>query len=307
MRSSTTTAIFLLVLCTFFWGSSFPIGKHALEELSALSLVLWRFTIAALCLLVYLRIRRINWPNLTGKQYLIVSAVSVIGVGGLNLGLFTGLQYTEATNGALIMALSPVITSLITSFAQKTIPGYRQLLSLIVSLGGVLLVITQGNIDYLLSFRLNHGDILIFCGMLAWSLYTFWTQQISRWMPLIPYTIAGMLSGMVVIGFVCMITEGIHPLDALMTSSSLVILDVIYIGIFGTVAGYLLWINGVRHLGPARAALFFNCVPVFSALTSFAMGQSISPVQLAGMSIVILGLLLPRLLTKHPHSRTARV
>ena len=295
MKSAISPAIILLIVCTFFWGSCFPVGKHALGEIDAYSLVLWRFSLAAVCLLVYLKLGRIAWPRLTIKQFLTVSVASVIGVGGLNLGLFTGLQFTEATNGALIMALSPIITSLITSIAYRTLPGYGQLISLVVSLGGVFLVITQGDIHRLIGLQLNHGDILIFCGMLAWSLYTFWTQQISRWMPLIPYTIMGMISGAVVIAIVCLTKAEIHPWDTLISSSPRVIMEVVYIGVFGTVAGYLLWNNGVRHLGPAKASLFFNCVPVFSVLTSFMLGQPITRIQLVGMTIVILGLVLPRL------------
>ncbi|WP_249199116.1 EamA family transporter [Photobacterium sp. GJ3] len=53
---SPLKAVALLILCTFFWGSCFPIGKHALNEVHALTLVFWRFTIAAACLALYMLI-----------------------------------------------------------------------------------------------------------------------------------------------------------------------------------------------------------------------------------------------------------
>ncbi|WP_232012595.1 DMT family transporter [Vibrio aphrogenes] len=68
-----------------------------------------------------------------------------------------------------------------------------------------------------------------------------------------------------------------------------------YIGVFETVAGYLLWLNGVRHLGSANAALFFNLVPIFSVLTSYMLGQEVTGLQLFGIMVVIAGLLLPRI------------
>ena len=54
---------------------------------------------------------------------------------------------------------------------------------------------------------------------------------------------------------------------------------VIYIGLFATVIGYLFWFNGVKALGAAKASLFFNFVPVFAALVSLLLGQSLSGIQ----------------------------
>ena len=77
--------------------------------------------------------------------------------------------------------------------------------------------------------------------------------------------------------------------------ATLTVLLLVRIGIFGTVGGYLLWIFGVKQLGAANASLFFNFVPVFAVLIAIAFGQNVSPLQLLGISIVIAGLLLPRI------------
>ncbi|MFM2485791.1 DMT family transporter [Celerinatantimonas yamalensis] len=290
---STLKAVILLIICTFFWGSCFPIGKHVLDEVHALTLVFWRFVIAAMCLALYIKAMRRPMPHLSSRQWLWVIMVSAVGVGGLNLGLFTGLVYTNATNGSLIMALSPLMTSLIACIALRTRPSVGQCFSLLVSLTGVLIVITNGRLETLFSMQINHGDKLIFCGMLAWSLYTYFSQGIGRWMPVIPYTFVGMLSGATVIGAMCLVSPEVHPLAELWNSSTLGVSELVYIGVFGTVAGYLLWLNGVHHLGSANASLFFNFVPIFSVLTSFILGQAVTRLQLCGIVIVIAGLLLP--------------
>lgn len=292
---STMKAIVLLIICTFFWGSCFPIGKHVLDEVHALTLVFWRFVIAAACLAIYLKTAHMPKLNLNSRQWLWVIVVSAVGVGGLNLGLFTGLASTNATNGSLIMALSPLMTSLIACIALRTLPSLVQCLSLLVSLTGVLMVITNGHLETLISMHINHGDQLIFCGMLAWSLYTYFSQGISRWMPVIPYTFVGMLSGAAVIGVMCWASPEVYPFAELWNSTTLGMSEVVYIGVFGTVAGYLLWLNGVRHLGSANAALFFNFVPIFSVLTSYILGQEVTALQLFGIMVVIAGLLLPRI------------
>lgn len=294
--NSTMNAVILLIICTFFWGSCFPVGKHALDEVHALTLVFWRFVIAAVCLGVYIKAARMPRLHLNSHQWLWIIVVSAVGIGGLNFGLFTGLAYTNATNGSLIMALSPLITSLIACIALRTLPSLAQCFSLLVSLTGVLMVITNGHLETLFSLQINYGDKLIFCGMLAWSLYTYFSQGISRWIPVISYTFVGMLSGAVVIGVMCLASPDVHPLAELWNSTALGLSEVMYIGVFGTVAGYLLWLNGVRHLGPANASLFFNFVPIFSVVTSFMLGQAVTQLQLVGIAIVIAGLILPRII-----------
>jgi drug/metabolite transporter (DMT)-like permease len=102
----------------------------------------------------------------------------------------------------------------------------------------------------------------------------------------------------------CLATPEVHPFAELWNSSVLGISEILYIGVFGTVAGYLLWLNGVRHLGSANAALFFNFVPIFSVLTSYMLGQAVTELQLLGIAVVITGLLLPRISLSKRESKT---
>ncbi|MDX2421416.1 MAG: DMT family transporter [Amphritea sp.] len=293
-RSASTNAVWMLLLCTFFWGACFPVGKHALTEVSALTLVLWRFAVAATCLSIYAVWAKVPLPRLAPKQWLWAIIASIVGVGGLNLCLFTGLTKTDASNGALIMALSPLTTSLMGTLWQRKFPHLIAIFSLIICLSGVLLVLTNGELSRLLGFEFNQGDQLIFVGMLCWSLYTCLTQSIGRWLPMIPFTLVGMMAGAGVISLMLAFSAEVHPLQESLGISSWVLADLLFIGVFGTVGGYLLWISGVNQLGAATASLFFNFVPVFAVLTALLFGQSVTELQFVGMAIVIAGLLLPR-------------
>ncbi|MEI8633933.1 DMT family transporter [Vibrio sp. PP-XX7] len=157
-------------------------------------------------------------------------------------------------------------------------------------------MITNGHLEMPFHMEINHGDKLIFSGMLAWSFYAYFSQGIGRWMPVIPYTFVGMLSGAAVVGAMCLITPAVHPFSELFNSSSWGIADIIYIGLFSTVAGYLLWLNGVRQLGSSNAVLSLILVPIFAMLTAFIMGQPVTQLQLLGVLIVLAGLLLPQLM-----------
>ncbi|MFP6848023.1 MAG: DMT family transporter [Pseudomonas sp.] len=303
--SGSVRAVVMLLVCVFAWGSVFPLAKLVLVDMNEMSLAFWRFMIAGVSLAAYLLVLRQPWPRLNLRQYAIVAVVAVIGVGGLNVALFSGLRLTEPTNGALIMALSPVVTSLMAAIAARRLPSPAQGFSLVVGLLGVMIVISGGSLQRLLALSFNQGDLIIMLGMLAWSFYTLCSQFIGRWLPALPFTALSMLAGAVTLGLVCLFSTTAHPWQELLQLPSVSVLTLFYIGLFATVGGYLLWISGINALGSATASLFFNFVPVFAALTSVLMGHNVSALQLVGMLVVVVGLTLPALLTKGRRSLAA--
>ncbi|WP_417705752.1 DMT family transporter [Rheinheimera aquimaris] len=286
----------LLVLSIFSWGSVFPVSKLVLGQMTENSLVVWRFTIAALCLMICLLVKRQRWPQLSIRQYAWVLLISLIGVGGFNLLLFTGVKQTAATNGALVMALSPLVTALTVAALSRKWLNRTQTLSLAIGLSGVLLVITKGSWQALAQFQFNQGDLTIIAAMLLWSAYTTASQKVAGWLPLLPFTLVSMLAGdAFILAFNA--TQGdIHPVTELLSLPLQGIMAVIYIGVFGTVVGYVFFLNAVQRLGSAPAALFFNLIPVCAALTAVMMGQEVTSIQVTGMAVVLLGLMLPQLL-----------
>jgi len=304
MKSQTPYLTFVcLFICVFSWGSVFPIAKQVLEQMSGESLVFWRFTIAAVALSLYIVFTRQSWPTLNLSQYAVIVLVGVIGVGGFNLALFNGLQYTSAANGALIMALSPLVTSIVNALLQREWLSRMQVFSLVGGLTGVLLVITNGSVQQLLHFSVNKGDVMIAAGMLAWSGYTICSQRVGHWLTVLPFTLLSMIAASVSMSVMGFGRGDFHPWLELMGLPPIAFCSVLYIGIFATVLGYLFWINAVNKLGPAKTSVFFNLVPVFAALTALAMGQSVTEIQMVGMMIVVLALMLPMLVNLRTASR----
>ncbi len=292
--------ICLLLLSVFGWGSVFPLSKFVLADMSQHALVIWRFSIAAAALLLYLLLQWLAgkpqpWPRLHWRQYLWLLTISLIGVGGFNLLLFSGIKQTAATNGALVMALSPLVTALLVALLSRRWLGRGQSFSLLLGLAGVLLVISNGDWHSLQQFAFNQGDLTIIAAMLLWSVYTTASQQATRWLPVLPFTLLSMLAGDLFILLASSVQGNIHPIDELLQLPAASLLALLYIGLVGTVLAYMFFLHDVQQLGPATAALFFNLIPVFAVITALLLGQSVSAVQLTGMSIVLLALTLPQL------------
>jgi len=289
----TNAGILMIVTCMLLWGSVFPIAKDLLVNMSGASLALYRFIIAVLSLGIYMKLRRINLPNLSASQWLILLMVGTFGVGGFNIALFAGLQQTSATNGALIMSLSPIVTSLLSAALSKKWITKKQNISLLISLCGVVLVITNGSLERLIELNVNRGDLIIVLAMLAWSGYTVCSQKLNTWAATIPYTQITMAGGLFALLAFSLIQVESSAWQEVQILSAVDVMEVLYLGLFATVIGYLFWIQGVSDLGSANASIFYNLVPVFAALISMMFGQTITEVQLVGMVIVLLGLTLP--------------
>lgn len=289
----TNSAILMLVICMLFWGSVFPVAKILLVSMSGASLALYRFIIAVLSLGLYMKLRRISLPHLTVFQWGILLLVGMFGVGGFNIALFSGLQQTSATNGALIMSLSPIVTSLLSAVLSKRWISKQQSISLLISLSGVVLVITNGSLERLIQLNVNHGDLILVLAMLAWCSYTVCSQKLNTWTATIPYTQITMAGGLFALLAFSLIQVESSAWQEVQTLSVIGVVEVLYLGLFATVIGYLFWIQGVFALGSAKASVFFNLVPVFAALISLMFGQALTEVQLIGMAIVLLGLTLP--------------
>ena len=188
------------------------------------------------------------------------------------------------------------MTALMVAALSRKWLSRSQSVSLVIGLAGVLLVITKGSWQALLQFEFNRGDITIIAAMLLWSAYTTASQKMTTWLPLLPFTLISMLAGdAFILGFNS-IQGDIHPITELLQLPLQGVLAVVYIGVFGTVIGYLFFLNAVQRLGSAPAALFFNLIPVCAALTALLMGQKVTSIQVTGMAVVLLGLMLPQLL-----------
>lgn len=287
--------ISLLIISTFLWGSSYPIGKNLLDQINSSTLVFFRLLIASLILAIYIKFSREKFSKLSWTQWIWTIIISSLGVGGFNIIIFSGLAYTNPTNASLIMSFSPLLTSLIVCFMHRRPPPKDKIIGLLLGIFGVFIVITNGNIQSTFYSKINYGDILIFIGMVCWSIYTYCCNPISKWMPTSQFTFVGIISGAAISGIAYHLTSPIPLFEELKNINSITMIGVIYIGLFGTVISYFCWLKGVHHLGALTASSFFNFIPIFSLLTASLLGNPISEIQALGVIVVIFGLSIPHL------------
>jgi drug/metabolite transporter (DMT)-like permease len=287
MNSQSGRIWLMVIASTFFWGSNFNAGHAVAGDVTPLTAAAERFAIA----LVLFWAIRFSFgkaeSQLVLRDALVLIPLGVIGVFGFNYAFFTALHTTSALNAALIMALSPMVSTLLSVVLLKAQIRFYQYLGMLVAFIGVIFVITGGR------FSLLHtaiGDIwmLLACGV--WSLYSVGAKKFAGKIPSLQFARWTVSIGAIALMIAALIIE--QPLSTIGELSVKTHSILIYMGVCGSVLAYIYWLKGVYFLGPEKSACAFNLVPVFTLLVSLAFGSIPNVVQVLGMILVLAGVLI---------------
>ena len=281
---------FLMLLVPMFWGSAFGITKHVLGELPPLTISAIRFLSAGLLMAAWAAWRgewdakplRTNWLGLT--------ILGASGVLGYNFFFATGMQYTSAINGALVIVINPVGTALISVLFLGERGSRRLLMGVLLSMAGVLTVITRGDWTALQKLSFNHGEILLLGAVASWILYTTLIKVVMRKVKPLMATTLSTLLGAVMLGMASLSESGWAKLAAVSLQTKF---ELVYLAIFPSFFAFLLFNLGVKEIGASKASAYINLMPVNAVLiAALFYGESVTAVQLAGMTLVMSGVLL---------------
>ena len=282
-----------LVMTMFFWGGTFVAGKWAVGEAPPFFVAFLRFAIASLVLwaLVAWRGRgsdeTFRLPE-GGAQWAGLFSLGLTGVFLYNFVFLTGLSWTSATNGSLIVAFNPLLTAVLSAWWLKERVHPVQAGGFLLALLGVGVVITRGSITVIRSLSFNPGDLLMLGAPVAWALYTIAGKRVLRcFSPLVATAYASLFGTLLLLPAAALegsLLSGVHRLTVYGWIS------VLQLALLGTVVGFVWWYEGVEMLGASRAAVFVNLVPVFGVLLSaLILSESLVVSQLAGGILVVLG------------------
>jgi len=290
MNISSKNAALLTLLATFFWGSNFQATRVAISTMQPWSASAERFLIAVIAIFIYMSFKKLVTYNALKKNIVAFIFLGAIGVAGFNGALFVGLQTSSPVTAALIMATTPISANLLEAIINKRIPQLIRILGMLVSLFGVSMVISNGEI--LTGGRLNfsYGDIIIFVGSLGWSVYTVGTRAMVTESTPLETSAWTMFFGALLLTAIAFMYE--QPFSLITTATMASHLAGLYMGIAGSVLAYLFWVIGISIRGPGKTSVFFNFVPLFAILVQIMSGTVPGSIQIIGSVITIFGVLL---------------
>ena len=264
MNNNNKLAYFILILTTIFWSGNFIVGKAAsMFQIPPFSLNFYRWFFAGLILLPFTYKEIINKKNYILKNLGFFIILGITSITIFNSIVYYSLYYTQVISGILMISTIPVWIIFISSILNIEETNIFQILGVILSLTGVIFIITKADLNLIKNLDFNKGDLSMVVAMFAWAIYSALLKSKK-------YEISQVSLLEVVI--ICGLTFLIPVYFIEMSMGNLIILGtpfyltLAYVVIFPGLAAFFFWIKGISIIGANRAGIFLHLMPIMGAV-----------------------------------------
>ena len=257
-------AAIYLFAATFFWAGNFIVGKTAsINEIPPVSLNFYRWVLAWLILLPFTYKELIKKKNYILNNIGLFIILGITAVTIFNSALFYSLKFTQVISGVLMISTVPVMSIFISSLLKIERTNIFQIIGVILSLTGVLFIVTKADFELLKNLDFNRGDIFMIIAMLSWATYSALLKKQK-------YELSQISLLQVVIGFGVIFLIPLYLIDLnmgnLIKLEKPFFLTLTYVVLFPGLASFLFWIKGVSLIGANRAGVFLHLMPILGAV-----------------------------------------
>ena len=291
MFSKDKTAYIFLILATLFWSGNFIVGKAAsLFEIPPFTLNFYRWTFAWLILAPF------TLKEIFKKKSYILNNIKLILILGItsitvfNSIVYYSLNFTQVISGVLMISTIPVMIIFFCWVFKIEKTNFYQILGVLFSLMGVVVIVTNADVNKLLNLNFNKGDLWMVVAMLSWAMYSallrkkkFKLSQISLLQTIISAGLILLLPAYLIemaLGY----RVNIHlPF----------ILTLTYVVLFPGLASFFFWIKGISIIGSNRSGIFLHLMPIFSTIMAMLIfKEKFMIFHLIGAILIVAGIIL---------------
>ena len=291
MKKNNKLAYFILILTTVFWSGNFIIGKAAsIYQIPPFSLNFYRWFFAGLILLpfTYKEIVERKKYIFNNIGFFIILGVSSITI--FNSIVYYSLYYTQVISGILMISTIPVWIIFISSILKIEKTNIFQIIGVILSLTGVIFIITKADLNLIKNLDFNKGDLSMVVAMFSWAIYSALLKsrkyKISQFSLLEVVIICGLIF-LIPIYFIEM------SLGNQITLDKPFLLILAYVVIFPGLAAFFFWIKGISIIGANRAGIFLHLMPIIGAIMAMIIfNEKFMFYHILGAIFIIIGITL---------------
>lgn len=281
-------AYLLLVFTAACWGGNSVAGRLIVGEISPMVVTCLRWAIVAAILagLVPQRFAQ-AWPELK-RNWKRIALMATCGFSFFNALFYLAAHDTTAVNMSILQGSIPVFVAIGAAVLFATRLGGWQVAGIAATLAGVAVVATQGHVGTLAAFRFNPGDGLMLIACVLYAGYTLALRDRPNVPALVFFAALAAIAFLTSLPLVAI--EMAQGTAQWPTAKGWLVLA--FIAIFPSFLAQLSFMRGVRLIGPGRAGLFANLVPIFGALFAVAiLGEPFALYHLTALVLVIGGIL----------------
>ncbi|MGC6453063.1 MAG: DMT family transporter [Candidatus Puniceispirillaceae bacterium] len=280
---------FTLTMAMWMWAGHTIAARLSVGEMSPMVMMGFRW-MACLAILAFIFRRQmaVEWPRVRARLGW-VAAMGGLGMAGFTFFFILAAQYTTAINLGITQSSVPMIVMLMSLVAFGTRIGVVQLLGLVVSFIGVLVLVTTGSLEILASLTFNRGDLLMLVACVCYAGYTVGLSRRIDMPPALMLAFFAVPATLVFLFFMGlefwrgeMVLPGIKGLFI-----------VAYCAIFPSMLAQIFFMRGVELAGANRSGFYLNLIPVFSAIMGVIfLAESLHLYHAASLAMVLGGIYL---------------
>ncbi|MBT0571594.1 DMT family transporter [Curvibacter sp. CHRR-16] len=267
------STVALLIIPPLLWAGNAVVGRWIAPQISPLLLNLLRWVLAGIIVLPWAwRVLRRGSALWQDKSWF--TRLSLLSIGAYNALLYLALQTSSPINVTLVSSSIPLWMLLLGWLFFGARVQWHQLCGGLLSMAGVLVVLSRGDWQVLLHLKLVAGDGFVLAAAIAWAIYSWMLAKPSEASQPVRAQWADFLLGQIVfgLGWCALSAGGEWAMGASVWQPSWGLwLALAYIAVGPAVLAYALWGLGVKRAGPAAASLFINLMPLFTALLSLLL------------------------------------
>ena len=276
----------LLSITALCWAGNAIVGRLAAGHIPPVTLAFlrWLFAFLLILPLAWKHLLR-DWGAIRARIGVMLT-LSITGMGIFNTLQYWALEHTQALNTLLLQSAGPLIVAIWSLILLRVRLTLAQAIGILVSLGGVLVILTRGDVTSLGTIHFNEGDLIFIVAMVIFGLYSVLTlkRPAIHGLSFVAFTFG--------CGAVCLIPLLIWELLSLpvMALNIANALTIFYVAVFPSTLAYLCFNRGVQLIGANRAAPFFHVVPVFGSVMAIVfLGEHPQPFHIVGFALVLTG------------------
>ena len=291
MLSKDKTAYIFLILTTLFWSGNFIVGKAAsLFEIPPFTLNFYRWTFAWLILAPFTLKEIVEKKNYILENIKLIIILGITSITIFNSIVYYSLNFTQVISGVLMISTIPVMIIIFCWLFKIEETNIYQILGVIFSLSGVVVIITKANFNILVNLNFNKGDLWMVVAMFSWAMYSALLRKKK-----LEISQLSLLQTIISAGLIFLLPAYLIELALGYKASIHVpfVLTLTYVVLFPGLASFIFWIKGIAMIGSNRAGIFLHLMPIFSTIMAILIfKEKFMFFHLVGAALIITGIVL---------------
>ena len=267
--SNNNLAYLMLVLTTIFWSGNFIVGKAAsFYEIPPFSLNFFRWFFAGIILLPFTFKELVRKKNYIIKNLGFFIILGITSITIFNSIVYYSLYHTQVITGVLMISTIPVWIIFISSILRVEQTNIYQIIGVLLSLIGVIIIITKIDFKIIKSLDFNRGDLSMIVAMLSWAIYSSLLKKKKYEISQVTLLQLVIIFGLI---FLTPISIGEYLIGNTIKLGTPFYLTLTYVVFFPGLFAFFFWIKGISIIGTNRAGIFLHLMPIFGALMAMTI------------------------------------